>query len=80
MVCNLFADDPVSGQRISWRNLELTTIKRNNKMVYCLKTYAFNTDPKLDDRRTHERVIIQKKGKVHISLAHSRWLIPLRIS
>ncbi len=65
VVCNLFADDLTNGQRISWRNLELKTVKRNNKTVYSLRAYSFNTESKHDDRRTHDRIIIQKKGIVH---------------
>lgn len=59
VVCNLFADHPATKRRISWKNVELTTVNRDNGMVYCIKTYGFNTIALPDDRRLHERILMQ---------------------
>ena len=64
VVCNVFADDTTTGQRISWRNIELTTVEKNNRTMYCLKTYGFNHVANLDERRNNERTLIQLEGKV----------------
>ena len=64
VVCNLFTDDPTTKQRISWKNVELSTITKNEEMMYCVKTSSFNIDSKQDDRRLHERVTIQTKGQI----------------
>lgn len=58
VICNVFADNPVTNKRVSWKNVELTTVSRNRRMLYCLKTYGFNHIASLDDRRLHERVIV----------------------
>lgn len=65
VICNIFTDDPSNKKRISWRNLELATLKRNDKICYCLKTYGFNNVSTIDDRRLHERTIIDVSGKVY---------------
>lgn len=64
VVCNVFTDDPVTEQRISWRGVSLTTVSRNNKIVYCLKTHGYNSVSNPDDRRSHERVEIQVTGRM----------------
>lgn len=69
VICNLYADQPVTKKRMSWKNVELTTVKRGNKSVYCLRTYGFNNVGNHEDRRLHERVMIQVDGLVHDSQA-----------
>lgn len=64
VICNIFADDPTNEQRISWKGLSLTTVKKNNKIVYCLRAHSFNAVSNLDDRRLHERVEIQVDGRL----------------
>lgn len=64
VVCNIYTDNPNNKQRISWKNVELTTVIRNAQKVYCLKTSAFNQVASRDDRRLHERIIIQVKAHV----------------
>lgn len=59
VVCNLFADDPATNQRISWKGVELTTIDRDGRVVYCIKTHSFNNIANPDDRRLHERIAVQ---------------------
>lgn len=62
--CNVFANKPISNQRVSWKNVELSTIDRNNSICYCLKTRGFNNVANPDDRRIHERVIVDVDGQV----------------
>lgn len=64
VICNLFTNDPSTKHRISWKNIELTTVIRNNKTLYCLKTNGYNHVAKHDDRRLHERLIVQIAAKV----------------
>lgn len=64
VVCNLFTDEPNTKQRISWKNVELTTVTRNNEKQYCLKSYGFNKVASLDDRRHHERIHLDITGTV----------------
>lgn len=59
VICNIFTDDPNTRQRISWRSVDLTTVKKNDKMLYCLRTKGFNHVSNPDDRRQHDRMVIQ---------------------
>lgn len=63
--CNLFADDISTGHRVSWKNIELTTVERDGKPAYCFKTFGFNNNANHDDRRLHARTIIQVKGTAY---------------
>ena len=65
VICNIFTDDPNNKKRISWKNLELATVKRNGRMLYCLKTYGFNHNSAVDERRLNERTIVDIEGKVY---------------
>lgn len=64
VICNLFTNDPSTKHRISWKNIELTTVIRNDKRVYCLKTSGYNHVAKHDDRREHARLVVQAQAKV----------------
>lgn len=64
VVCNIFTSDPTTEQRISWKGLSLSTVTRDQKKVYCLMTHRFNEVSCLDDRRLHERVVIQVDGSL----------------
>lgn len=64
VICNLFTNDPLTKHRISWNNVELTTVIRKDKMVYCLKTNGYNHVAKHADRRKHDRMVVQTKAKV----------------
>lgn len=64
VTCNVFADNPLTGQRLSWRNIELTTITRKNQSVYSLKTNGFNHIANNEDRRLHARTIIMADGQM----------------
>lgn len=69
VICNLFTNEPNTKHRISWKNVELTTVKRNDENVYCLKTNSFNQVAKHDDRRLHTRYLIKVNGTVQDSLS-----------
>ena len=64
VICNLFTDNSQTGQRISWRNVELTTVERNGSVQYCIKTRGFNNIAKPDDRRHNERTVVDVDGTV----------------
>lgn len=65
VVCNVFTNKPATGQRVSWRNVELTTVERNNNTcVYSLRTRGFNHVANPDDRRYNERTVIDISGTV----------------
>lgn len=59
VICNVFTDEPVTKQRISWKGIELTTVKKNNDIIYCLKAHSYNAVSNNDDRRLHERTAVQ---------------------
>ena len=63
VICNIFTNDPLNKHRISWKNIELTTVIRDGKTLYCLKTNGYNHVAKHDDRRTHNRLVVQVKAK-----------------
>ncbi len=64
VVCNLFTNNPSTKQRVSWKGVELTTVTRNDKTVYCIKTNGYNHVAKHDDRRKHDRVVISARAQV----------------
>lgn len=64
VICNIFADSPEDKQRISWRNVELKTLHKNDGIVYQISTSSFNQMSAQDDRRGHERMEVNKRGKV----------------
>ena len=64
VVCNLFTNNPTTKHRISWKNIELTTVTRNDKIMYCLKTNGYNHIAKHDDRRKHDRIVVSTKAQV----------------
>lgn len=64
VICNVFADNSQTGQRISWRNVELTTVDKNGRILYCIKTRGFNNFANPDDRRYNERTMILVDGIV----------------
>lgn len=64
VVCNIFAFDNITNQRISWRGVELLTENRNNRIVYCLKAHSFNNISNLEDRREHERILVKISANV----------------
>ena len=64
VICNVYANNLSTGQRISWRNIELTTEEKNNKILYCIKTYGFNNLASPDERRNNERTVIMVDGEV----------------
>lgn len=64
VICNVFADNKNSSQRVSWKNVELTTVARGGRVTYYIKTRGFNVIASPDDRRLHERVAVNTDGTV----------------
>lgn len=64
VVCNLYANDTVTNERVSWKGIELTTVNKNDSIVYCIKAHGFNNVSNNEDRREHERVIVQVDASV----------------
>lgn len=77
VVCNIFGDNPENGKRISWRNVELSTVKLKGQIVYHLKTTAFNSVGKVDERRAENRVQITKSATLYDPEAKKS--VPIRI-
>lgn len=65
VICNIFTDDPNNKQRISWKNIELTTVLWKERIAYCLKTHGFNNISNVDERRLNDRVVINCEGTVY---------------
>lgn len=63
-VCNIFADDD-GKKRVSWRNVDLKTVNRNNMIQYYVETSSYNQISQSDERRTHDRMKIHKNGSLY---------------
>ena len=63
VICNVFTNNPTTKHRISWKNIELTTVVHNEKTLYSLKTNGYNHLAKHDDRRKHDRLVITSKAQ-----------------
>lgn len=66
VVCHLFGDNLNEDKRVSWRNVNLNTVERNRKTTYKITTSVFNKSSNDDERRTHKRIVINKKGTLII--------------
>lgn len=64
VVCNVFGNNPDNDQRISWRNIELNTVNIEGELLYHLKTSAFNSEARVDERRGEERIKINKPANL----------------
>lgn len=62
VICNVFTNDPSTNKRISWKNVELSTVIKTDKTLYCIKTNGYNHISKDEDRRMHDRIIIHQKA------------------
>lgn len=62
VVCNLFADNPYTGKRVSWRNIDLKTVNMYEQTLYEITTSGFNKMAMSDERRTNERIQVHKKA------------------
>lgn len=56
VACNIFADEPITNNRVSWKGVELTTVSRDDSTVYCIRTRGYNAVSNIDDRRLDERI------------------------
>lgn len=64
IICTVYAIDPTSNQRISWNNVDITTVRINDQTMYHISTANYNLMSKSNDRRRHDRITIQTQGKV----------------
>lgn len=64
VVCNMYANDNITHKRIAWKGIDLTTVNREGKIVYCVKTHAFNNASTNEDRRDHERILVHVDARV----------------
>lgn len=64
VVCNIFGDSPANGKRLAWRNIDLKTVMKDGEPLYFLSTQAFNVLASEEERRSDDRVLIQKTGLV----------------
>lgn len=62
VVCSVFADDPITGSRIAWKNLDLETRDVGHRKLYYVNTSGFNSDSFEAERRVHERTLEEKRG------------------
>lgn len=62
VVCNIFADDVINKQRVSWKNVIVNSVRQADNVIYKMKTDGYNNMSKNDDRRLHRRTIIHKPG------------------
>lgn len=66
VICNVYATSKQNNQRRSWRNVELQTVKtEDGRVVYCITTSVFNHVSAHDDRRKHERVMVNKEAQIY---------------
>lgn len=68
VICNVFAKSTKSNHRRSWRNVELQTVEADGKVAYCIKTSGFNHVSSHDDRRKHERIVVQRDAIIKDSV------------
>lgn len=69
IICNMFADDLINKQRVSWKSIALTTVNRNGRTMYCIKTHGFNNIANHDERRLHDRVPVNMEGLAYFDQA-----------
>lgn len=65
VICNIFTNNPLDKARISWRNVDIASVDRGDELAYHIKTSGFNMNARNDDRRKHDRTVIQKKGQIY---------------
>lgn len=58
VLCSVFTLNPQDKHRVSWKNVELSTVRRGRDKVYLIRTNSFNYVAKQDDRRLYERVSV----------------------
>lgn len=61
---DLFADNPVTGERVSWKNVKIETLERDGKIVYLVNTASYNRYAQTDERREHERLMVGQPGQI----------------
>lgn len=65
VICNIFADDVSKGQRVSWRNVCLSTVNKDSRMLYFIETSKFKALSNNEERRKKERILVKKKAQLY---------------
>lgn len=65
VICNIFADDVSKGQRVSWRNVCLSTVNKDSRMLYFIETSKFKALSNNEERRKKERIPVKKKAQLY---------------
>lgn len=65
VICNIFADDLSTGQRVSWRNVSLSTVNKDSQMLYFIETSKFKEASNNDERRKKERMLVRKRAQIY---------------
>lgn len=63
-ICTVYAIDPDTNMRVSWTKVEISTATIDGEVMYLLKTGTYNLLAKSNDRRKHNRIVVQTKGRV----------------
>lgn len=65
VICNIYADNTVTKQRVSWKGVSLSTVEGSaDGRQYLITTNSFNYIANEDDRRSHGRLVIHKNAVV----------------
>lgn len=64
VVCNIFAENPTTGKRVSWKNVKVQTIDSDDDKKYHISTSTFNRVSREDDNRQHDRLTIRKNAHI----------------
>ncbi len=64
VVCNIFAEDPAHGKRVSWKNVKIQTVDSPHGKIYHISTSTFNRHSREDDNRQHNRLIVHKNAHI----------------
>lgn len=62
--CNLYSNNPLTNERIGWKNVAIKTLTRNDSDCYYLSTNAFNNIASKEERRQSERVLVRQSGQI----------------
>lgn len=63
--CDLYTTDLDSHERITWKNVSVETISKNDEVFYSISTNAFNRVSSSAERRQSERMLVRRPGKVY---------------
>lgn len=68
VIVNVYTDNPLTSERLGWKNVSIKTITRGNGICYHLSTNVFNSIASHEERRESERLLVRKTGRVYDAL------------